>query len=126
MLAAINLIPDSWQAGPLNEVVLIGAVLAALGVIMKSTVMPLFRAFKRLLKAIETAADRLAEVPVHDQRLDVMETQICEIAEALRPTNGDRRSISDRLDTVKQESATNTVEIRALKEYLKPGLTNAG
>ena len=126
MLAAINLIPDSWQAGPLNEVVLIGAVLAAIGVIMKSAVIPLFRAFKRLVTAIETAADRLAEVPVHDQRLDVMESQISEIAEALRPTNGDRRSISDRLDTVKQQSATNADEIRTIKEYLKPGLTNAG
>ena len=125
MLAAVNLIPDAWQMGFLNEVVLIGAVLAALGVIMKLAVIPLFRAFKRFVVAIETAADRLAEVPVHDQRLDVMESQIAGIAEALRPTNGDRRSISDRLDTVKQESAANTVEIRALKEYLKPGLTNA-
>lgn len=114
--AVWDLIPNSWQTGPLNEVIMIGAVLAAVGVILKMAVLPVLRTIRRFLIAAETAADRLANVPVHDQRLDVMEAQISEIAEALRPTNGDRRSISDRLDTVKQQTLNNTAEILDLKE----------
>lgn len=112
---AINLIPDTWQTGPLNEIVLIGAVVAALGAIVKMVLLPILRWMRRLLMAVETASDRLATVPEHDDRLDTMERQICEILDALRPTNGDRRSISDRLDTVKQQTLTNAQEIRELK-----------
>lgn len=114
MLAALDLIPDSWQAGPLNEIIMIGAVLAALTVIGKTLVLPAWRWIRRISAGIETAVDRLSDVPVHDERLDVIERQITEIVEALRPTNGDRRSVSDRLDTVKQQTAQNAQDIAEL------------
>jgi hypothetical protein len=115
MLAAINLIPDSWQTGPLNEIIMIGAVLAALGVVMKLIVLPVLRWLRSLALAIETAASRLAEIPNHEDRLDSMERHITEIRDALRPTNGDRRSISDRLDTVKQQTLSNSEQILELR-----------
>lgn len=115
MFVALDLIPDNWQNGPLPEIVLLGAVIAACGAIVKMVVMPIGRWLRRLVVAVETATDRLAQVPEHDDRLDVMERQITEIHEALRPTNGDRRSISDRLDTVKVQTADNAAQIAELK-----------
>lgn len=118
MLAALDLIPDSWQTGPLNEVVLLGAVLAALAVIGRVIVLPVWRWIRRISYGIETAVDRLSDVPIHDERIDVIEKRIEEIVEALRPTNGDRRSISDRLDTVKQQTAQNSHDIAELRRHL--------
>jgi uncharacterized membrane protein YhiD involved in acid resistance len=115
MLAAINLIPDPWQTGPLNEIIMIGAVLAAVGVVMKLIVIPVLRWLRSLALAIETAASRLADIPNHEDRLDSMERHITEIRDALRPTNGDRRSISDRLDTVKQQNLSNSQQILELR-----------
>lgn len=114
-MLALNIVPDSWQAGWLNEIIMIGAVLAALGVIVKVAVLPVFRWLRNFALAFETAVDRLATVPRHDDRLDVIEQRLGDIHEALRPTNGDRRSISDRLDTVKAQTLTNSTEIRELK-----------
>lgn len=115
VLSALDLIPDTWQTGPLNEIVLIGAVLAALAVIGRVIVLPVWRWLRRISSGIETAVDRLSDVPVHDERIDVIERKIEEIVEALRPTNGDRRSISDRLDTVKQQTLANSEQIRELR-----------
>ena len=115
VLAALDLIPNDWQNGALPEIVMLGAVVAAIGAIFKMVVLPVARWMRRLVIAVETATDRLAQVPEHDDRLDLMESQICEIVEALRPTNGDRRSISDRLDTVKQQTAENATQIAELK-----------
>lgn len=117
-LAAINIIPDDWQAGPLNEIILAGATVAALGAISKMVIMPIVRWLRRLVLAVETVTDRLAQIPEHDDRLDAIEEQIQQILEALRPTNGDRRSISDRLDTVKMQTAENTAEIREIHRRL--------
>jgi hypothetical protein len=118
VLSALDLIPDAWQTGPLNEIVLIGAVLAALAVIVRVLVLPVWRWVRRISSGIETAVDRLSDVPVHDERIDIIERKIEEIVEALRPTNGDRRSISDRLDTVKQQTAANSEQIRDLRQRL--------
>jgi hypothetical protein len=74
-----------------------------------------WRWVRRISSGIETAVDRLSDVPVHDERIDIIERKIEEIVEALRPTNGDRRSISDRLDTVKQQTAANSEQIRDLR-----------
>lgn len=115
MLAALDLIPDSWQTGPLNEIIMIGAVLAALAVIGRVVVLPVWRWLRRISAGIETAVDRLSDVPVHDARIDIIERKIEEIGEALRPTNGDRRSISDRLDTVKQQTLSNAEDIREIR-----------
>jgi hypothetical protein len=118
MLSALDLIPDAWQTGPLNEIIMIGAVLAALAVIGRVLVLPVWRWVRRISHGIETAVDRLSDVPVHDERIDIIERKIEEIVEALRPTNGDRRSISDRLDTVKQQTAANSEQIRDLRQRL--------
>jgi cytochrome c-type biogenesis protein CcmH/NrfG len=118
VLSALDLIPDAWQTGPLNEIVLIGAVLAALAVIVRVLVLPVWRWVRRISSGIETAVDRLSDVPVHDERIDIIERKIEEIVEALRPTNGDRRSISDRLDTVKQQTIANSEQIRELRNRL--------
>jgi hypothetical protein len=118
MLSALDLIPDAWQTGPLNEIIMIGAVLAALAVIGRVLVLPVWRWVRRISSGIETAVDRLSDVPVHDERIDIIERKIEEIVEALRPTNGDRRSISDRLDTVKQQTLNNAEEIRELRRRL--------
>ena len=114
VLSALDLIPDAWQTGPLNEVVLIGAVLAALAVIGRVLILPVWRWVRRISNGIETAVNRLSEVPVHDERIDMIERQVTDIVEALRPTNGDRRSISDRLDTVKQQTIQNSQDIAEL------------
>lgn len=119
LLSALDLIPDAWQTGILNEVVLIGAVLAALVVIGRTVVLPGWRWIRRISAGIETAVERLGNVPEHDVRLDVIEAQIAEIIEALRPTNGDKRSISDRMDTVKQQTAEHTAEIREIHRRLE-------
>jgi hypothetical protein len=118
VLSALDLIPDAWQTGPLNEIIMIGAVLAALAVIGRVLVLPVWRWVRRISSGIETAVDRLSDVPVHDERIDIIERKIEEIVEALRPTNGDRRSISDRLDTVKQQTAANSEQIRDLRQRL--------
>ena len=115
MLAALDMIPDTWQTGPLNEVIMLGAVLLALAAIGRLIVLPMWRWVVRIAVAIETAVERLSNVAEHEDRLDTIETAIGEIKEALRPTNGDRRSISDRLDTVKQQTNQNADEIKALR-----------
>jgi len=116
MFAALDLIPDTWQTGVLNEVIMVGAVVAALGVIVKMVILPMWRSLSAVVSSINSAAERLQEVPDHSERLDVMESQIKDIHEALRPTNGDRRSISDRLDTVKYQTAEHSVKILELSE----------
>jgi hypothetical protein len=115
MFAAIDLIPDSWQSGPLNEVIMLGAVLAAIGVILKLAVIPVFRWIRNIALAFETTVDRLDRIPQHHERIDHIEERLGAIQEALRPTNGDRRSISDRLDTVKQQTMENSNEVKDLK-----------
>ena len=118
MFAVLDLIPDSWQTGPLNEIIMIGAVLLALAAIGKTVVIPTWRWIKRIVVGIETVAARLSDVSEHEDRLDKIEESIGDIREALRPTNGDRRSISDRLDTVKQQTNKNADEIAALRAEL--------
>lgn len=118
MFAALDLIPDSWQTGPLNEVVLIGAVVVAVGAIGRYCVLPLWRWCVRIAVGFETVVDRLTAVAVHEDRLDTIESTLEEIHAALRPTNGDRRSISDRLDTVKQQTAQNSSDIQSLRDDL--------
>ena len=126
MLAALDLIPDAWQTGPLNEIIMIGAVVAALGAIFRLVVVPVFGSARRLVTAIETITDRLASIPDHDDRLDAIEQQVAEVVEALRPTNGDRRSISDRLDTVKAQTAQNSTQIAELQSRVDFALGGRG
>jgi hypothetical protein len=111
MVLSIEFIPDAWQSGWLNEIIMLGAVLGALLLIVRTVLVPVFRSLFRLARAFETAVDRLNDVPAHDDRLDVIEQAVEEIRDALRPTNGDRRSISDRLDTVKQQTVENSRQI---------------
>lgn len=118
MFAALDLIPDAWQTGPLNEIIMLGAVLAALGMMGRYLIVPLWRWTVRLAVGIETAVERLSAVADHTDRIDQIEKNIGEIHEALRPTNGDRRSVSDRLDTVKQQTNKNADEIRAMRHDL--------
>jgi len=118
VIAALDLIPDAWQTGPLNEVIMLGAVIAALGVITKMIVLPVVRWARALAIGIETAVSRLGEIPEHEDRLATIEGQLDGIAEALKPTNGDRRSISDRLDTVKQQTLANSTDLADLKTNL--------
>lgn len=118
MLAALDLIPDSWQTGPLNEIIMIGAVLVALAAIGRLIVLPLWRWIMRLAVGIETVVERISAVADHEDRIDQIDASIQEIREALRPTNGDRRSISDRLDTVKQQTLSNADEIRSLRSQI--------
>lgn len=118
LLAAIDLIPNAWETGPLPEVIMLGAFVAAVGAIVRMVVVPIVRWIRRLVIAIETTADRLASIPEHDDRIDIIEQQITEIVEALRPTNGDRRSISDRLDSVKQQTIDNTTHIVELSSRI--------
>ena len=115
MFAAVDLIPDSLQTGPLNEVILIGGFVGALAIVGRLVVLPVWRWVVRLAVGIETAVERLSDVADHTDRIDQIEKNIAEIHEALRPTNGDRRSVSDRLDTVKQQTNKNAEEIRALR-----------
>ena len=118
MLAALDLIPDSWQTGPLNEIIMIGAVLVALAAIGRLILLPLWRWIMRLAVGIETVVERISAVADHEDRIDQIDASIQEIREALRPTNGDRRSISDRLDTVKQQTLSNADEIRSLRSQI--------
>jgi septal ring factor EnvC (AmiA/AmiB activator) len=103
------------QTGPLNEVILIGGFVGALAIVGRLVVLPVWRWVVRLAVGIETAVERLSDVADHTDRIDQIEKNIAEIHEALRPTNGDRRSVSDRLDTVKQQTNKNAEEIRALR-----------
>jgi hypothetical protein len=119
MFAALDLIPDAWQTGPLNEIIMIGAVVGALGVIVKMAVLPVVRWARALATGIETAVNRLGDVPEHEERLASIEGQLCAIHDALKPTNGDRRSISDRLDTVKQQTIQNHADLGELKTTLE-------
>lgn len=119
ILSALDLIPDSWQSGPLNEIIMLGAVVGALTVILRAVVLPVVRWGRAVATGLDTAVSRLADVPAHEERLAVIEGELCAIHEALRPTNGDRRSISDRLDTVKQQTADNHREIATLKAQLE-------
>ncbi len=105
---------------------MIGAVVAALGAIFRLIVVPIARWVKRLVNAIETVTERLAAVPDHDDRLDEIEKQVAEVVEALRPTNGDRRSISDRLDTVKAQTAQNSTQIEELRSRVDFALGGRG
>ena len=106
---------------------MIGALVAAIGVIGKMVLLPAWRWLRRISAGIETAVDRLSDVPVHDERLDAMEAKNVEIVEALRPTNGDRRSVSDRLDTVKQQTQQNSTDIAELVSRVNqlPGGNNS-
>jgi hypothetical protein len=116
VIAALDLIPDNWQSGVLNEIIMVGAVVAAFGAIVKMAILPVWRSGASVVSSINDAAVRLQEVPDHSERLDMMESQIKDIHEALRPTNGDRRSISDRLDTVKYQTGENSTKILELAE----------
>jgi hypothetical protein len=111
----LEFLPNDWQSGWLAEIVMIGAVVGALAVVGKTVVVPTFRSVRRVVTAIETAVSRLDSVPEHDGRLDVIEQAVCAIKQALEPTNGDRRSISDRLDSVKHQTIRNSDDIQALK-----------
>ena len=94
---------------------MLGAVLGAAAVIAKVAILPVLRWIRNFAVAFETAVSRLDTIPDHDGRIDLIEQKVAEIHEALRPTNGDQRSISDRLDTVKAQTSENTTEIRELK-----------
>jgi hypothetical protein len=119
MFATLDLIPDAWQSGPLNEIIMIGAVVGALGVIIKMVVFPVVGWARALATAIETAVNRISDVPEHEDRLAGIDEQLCAIRDALKPTNGDRRSISDRLDTVKQQTIQNHSDLNDLKLNLE-------
>lgn len=119
ILSALDLIPDSWQTGPLNEIIMLGAVVAALGAIFKVAVLPVIRWARALAVGIETAVNRLSEIPEHEDRLAAIEGELCAIHDALKPTNGDKRSISDRLDTVKQQTIQNHSDVNELKATLE-------
>lgn len=119
MFAALDLVPDAWQTGPLTEIIMLGAVIGAIGVIVKMLVLPVVRWARALAIGIETAANRLGNVPEHEDRLAAIEGQLCAIHDALKPTNGDRRSISDRLDTVKQQTIANHADLTELKTTLE-------
>lgn len=119
LIAALDIIPDSWQAGPLNEIIMLGAVVAAIGAITKMMVLPVVRWARAIATGIETAVNRLADIPEHEDRLAAIEGELCAISEALKPTNGDRRSISDRLDTVKQQTIQNHRDVVALRSSLE-------
>jgi hypothetical protein len=118
VIAALDLIPDAWQTGPLNEIIMLGAVLAALGVMGRFLIVPLWRWIVRIAVGIETIVERISAVADHEDRIGEIDSAIKEIHEALRPTNGDRRSISDRLDTVKQQTLSNADEIRSLRSQI--------
>lgn len=118
MFAALDIIPDSWQTGPLNEVIMLGAVLVALAAIGRLIIVPLWRWIVRIAVGIETVVERISIVADHEERIESLDSAIQEIREALRPTNGDRRSISDRLDTVKQQTLSNADEIRSLRSQI--------
>lgn len=118
MLLAYEFLPNDWQSGWIAEIIMIGAVVGAIAVIGKTIVLPTLRSVARAISAIETAVVRLDTIPAHDDRLDSIESSLVAIHKALEPTNGDRRSISDRLDSVKRQSADNHADLRDLKQRL--------
>ena len=125
--AMINILPDSWQNGPIPEIITIGAVLTALTAIWRFLITPSWNAVQRLSQGIDTLIERIGSIPEHENRLDAIEGNIAAIQNALAPTNGDRRSISDRLDTVKYQTTQNTDMINVLCKRLDSkfgGMTN--
>ena len=108
---AINFLPDSIEKMFIPELVAIATGLAAMAAIFNFLVRPLYRGIRRLIHAIDVVSERISDVPVHEDRIDSIEAQIKAIHDALEPTNGDRRSISDRLDTVKYQTVQNTNKI---------------
>jgi hypothetical protein len=108
---AINLLPDNIEKMYIPELVALAAGIGAVMAILNFLVKPLYRGIRRLINAIDVVSERISEVPVHEDRIDSIEAQIKAIHDALEPTNGDRRSISDRLDTVKSQTIANTNKI---------------
>lgn len=108
---ALSLVPDNIEKMFIPELVAIAAGLAAIMAIFNFLLRPLYRGIRRLINAIDVVSARISEVPVHEDRIDRIEAQIKAIHDALEPSNGDRRSISDRLDTVKYQTAQNTNKI---------------
>ena len=108
---ALSLVPDNIEKMFIPELVAIAAGLAAIMAIFNFLVRPLYRGVRRLINAIDVVSARISDVPVHEDRIDSIEAQIKAIHDALEPTNGDRRSISDRLDTVKYQTVQNTNKI---------------
>jgi chromosome segregation ATPase len=116
---AINLLPDNIEKMYIPELVALAAGIGAVMAILNFLVKPLYRGIRRLINAIDVVSERISEVPVHEDRIDSIEAQIKAIHDALEPTNGDRRSISDRLDTVKSQTIANTNKIDDLSEKVE-------
>lgn len=57
----------------------------------------LWLAMKRVVRAVENNN----AVPVHTTQIEGLEKKVDALVEAVRPTNGDHLSISDRLDKLK-------------------------
>jgi chromosome segregation ATPase len=115
----LNLIPDSFEKAFIPELVAVAAGIGATVAIFNYLVKPLYRGIRRLIHAIDVVSERISEVPVHEDRIDSIEAQIKAIHDALEPTNGDRRSISDRLDTVKSQTIENTNKIDDLSKKVE-------
>lgn len=116
---ALNLLPDGIEKAFIPELVAIAAGVGASVAIFNYLIKPLYRGIRRLINAIDVVSERISEVPVHEDRIDSIEAQIKAIHDALEPTNGDRRSISDRLDTVKYQTVENTNKIDDLSQKVE-------
>jgi len=119
MIFALQLIPDFIEKGLIPELIAAGAGLVAVGVIYNYGVRPVFRGGKRLTNAIIAISDWITAIPVHEDKIEKLEGQIKTIHNALAPTNGDRRSISDRLDTVKFQTSEHSLKIDYLTKTVE-------
>lgn len=88
-----------------SRVVQMAAIIAALIYLYRAVVKPVVNACKLL-------ADRWEDITaVADLRVEV-----ASIKEDLRPSNGDQRTISDRLDEIKHSVRENAVEMTGLRD----------
>lgn len=92
---------------PLDWAVGIAAFLTAVGVIVRVGVIPVTRAVNRLVDTVEASPLHAEQLHGLDDRLNAltdehvtMNAQLEVVCAALRPTNGDQRSLSDRLDAI--------------------------
>lgn len=115
-----DLLPTWLEESVARDLITIAAALGALAVIWNYAISPVIRGIRHLSATVDEIQRTVSDVIRHEGRIDAIEAEMKAIHRALSPTNGDRRSISDRLDSVKTQTAENSRRIDLILSTVLP------
>jgi hypothetical protein len=111
-------VPNWLENRTIPEVVAVGAGLFAIATIWKFGIRPVSRWIKKVTSAIIRISERIDDIPIHGERIEIIEQKVDFIIETMRPTNGDLSSISDRVDKAKKLATTVDDKVNVLMTTL--------